>query len=72
MVSFRYACADQKEFNLFLAYILFLPFKWGDNQAGSELIVELITSIAMEKGVPFAIREGGRTVASGQVLEIIE
>lgn len=40
MVSFRYACADQKEFRLFLAYILFLPFKWGDNQAGSELIVE--------------------------------
>ncbi len=38
----------------------------------SELIVELITSVAMERGVPFAIREGGRTVASGQVLEIIE
>ncbi len=38
----------------------------------SELIVELITSVAMERGVLFAIREGGRTVASGQVLEIIE
>ena len=38
----------------------------------SELIVELISSIAMERGVPFAIREGGKTVASGQVIEIIE
>jgi len=41
----------------------------GDN---TELIVELLSSIAMEKGVRFAIREGGRTVASGQVVEIIE
>jgi elongation factor Tu len=38
----------------------------------AELTVELINSIAMEKGVPFAIREGGRTVASGQVIEVIE
>ncbi len=34
--------------------------------------VELITEIAMEKGLRFAIREGGRTVASGVVTEIIE
>jgi elongation factor Tu len=41
----------------------------GDNLA---LEVELITSIAMEKGLRFAIREGGRTVGAGQVTEIIE
>jgi elongation factor Tu len=34
--------------------------------------VELINTIAMEKGLRFAIREGGRTVGSGQVTEIIE
>ena len=34
--------------------------------------VSLIVPIAMEKGLLFAIREGGRTVGSGQVLEIIE
>jgi len=41
----------------------------GDN---TEIFVELINPIAMEKGLRFAIREGGRTVASGQVVEIIE
>ncbi len=41
----------------------------GDN---SEIIVDLIHPIAMDKGLRFAIREGGRTVASGQVTEIIE
>lgn len=41
----------------------------GDN---TEINVELIHPIAMEKGLKFAIREGGRTVASGQVTEIIE
>ncbi|WP_020612049.1 elongation factor Tu [Sediminispirochaeta bajacaliforniensis] len=41
----------------------------GDN---TELEIELIHPIAMEKGLRFAIREGGRTVASGQVTEIIE
>ncbi|MCF7928155.1 MAG: elongation factor Tu [Spirochaetales bacterium] len=41
----------------------------GDN---TEIEVELINSIAMETGLRFAIREGGRTVASGQVIEIIE
>ena len=37
-----------------------------------EIDVELIHPIAMEKGLRFAIREGGHTVASGQVTEIIE
>jgi elongation factor Tu len=41
----------------------------GDN---TEISVELIHPIAMERGLRFAIREGGRTVASGQVTEIIE
>ena len=33
---------------------------------------ELITPIAMEKGVRFAIREGGRTIAAGVVTEVVE
>ncbi len=37
-----------------------------------EIKVELISKIAMEQGLRFAIREGGRTVASGTVSEIIE
>lgn len=41
----------------------------GDN---TELTIELIYPVAMEKGLRFAIREGGKTVASGQVIEIIE
>ena len=41
----------------------------GDNIA---MTIELITPIAMEKGLRFAIREGGRTVGSGIVSEIIE
>jgi elongation factor Tu len=41
----------------------------GDN---TELTVELISTIAVEKGLRFAIREGGRTVAAGAVTEIIE
>ena len=41
----------------------------GDN---TSITVELITPIAMEKTMRFAIREGGRTVASGRVSEIIE
>jgi elongation factor Tu len=41
----------------------------GDNVS---IEVELINSIAMEKGLRFAIREGGRTVGSGQVTEITE
>ena len=34
--------------------------------------VNLISEIAMDKGLRFAIREGGRTVGSGQVTEIID
>jgi elongation factor Tu len=41
----------------------------GDNV---NLSVELIAPIAMEKGVRFAIREGGRTVGAGTVAEIVE
>ena len=41
----------------------------GDN---SELNVELITPIAMDQGLRFAIREGGRTVGAGVVAKIIE
>ena len=41
----------------------------GDNV---DMTVELITPIAIEKGLRFAIREGGRTVGSGVVAEIIE
>jgi len=40
----------------------------GDNVS---ITAELITPIAMEKGLRFAIREGGRTVGAGQVTEII-
>jgi hypothetical protein len=39
----------------------------GDN---IELEVKLLNTIAMEKGLRFAIREGGRTVGAGQVTEI--
>ena len=41
----------------------------GDNVA---LAVELITPIAMEKELRFAIREGGRTVGAGVISEVIE
>jgi elongation factor Tu len=41
----------------------------GDN---TEMKVELISHIAMEEGLRFAIREGGRTVGAGRVTEIIE
>ncbi len=42
--------------------------KPGDN---TKVIGELIHPIAMDKGLKFAIREGGRTIASGQVTEIL-
>jgi elongation factor Tu len=35
------------------------------------LTVELITPVAMDKGLRFAIREGGRTVGAGTVTEIL-
>lgn len=41
----------------------------GDNV---DVVVHLIAPIAMEKGLKFAIREGGRTVGAGVVVEIIE
>ncbi|MBA7523784.1 Elongation factor Tu [subsurface metagenome] len=41
----------------------------GDNV---EITIELISTIAIEKGLRFAIREGGRTVAAGAVTEITE
>ena len=41
----------------------------GDNVS---IEVQLINTIAMEKGLRFAIREGGRTVGSGQVTEILD
>jgi elongation factor Tu len=36
------------------------------------LVINLITPIAMEKGLRFAIREGGRTVGAGTITEILE
>ena len=41
----------------------------GDNVS---INVELLTPIAMDKGLKFAIREGGRTVGAGVVAEITE
>ena len=41
----------------------------GDN---TSITVELIAPIAMEKGLRFAIREGGHTVASGRVADVVE
>ncbi|MBI4588656.1 MAG: elongation factor Tu, partial [Candidatus Rokubacteria bacterium] len=41
----------------------------GDNVATA---VELITPIALEKELRFAVREGGRTVGAGVVTEILE
>ena len=41
----------------------------GDNVT---VVVELITPVALEKGLRFAIREGGRTVGAGTIAEILE
>jgi elongation factor Tu len=41
----------------------------GDN---TKMLIELIAPIAMEEGLRFAIREGGRTVGAGVVTSIIE
>jgi elongation factor Tu len=41
----------------------------GDNV---QLVIELITPVAMEKGLRFAIREGGHTVGAGTISEIIQ
>jgi len=41
----------------------------GDN---TEILIELLSPIAMDKGLKFAIREGGRTVGAGVVTEILD
>ena len=41
----------------------------GDNV---EMSIELIHPIAMEQGLTFAIREGGRTVGSGRVVSVVD
>jgi elongation factor Tu len=41
----------------------------GDN---TSLTIDLITPIAMEKGLRFAIREGGRTVGAGTITDVVE
>jgi elongation factor Tu len=41
----------------------------GDNVS---IEVELITSVAMEKTMRFAIREGGKTVGAGRIADIVE
>ncbi|HWJ61881.1 MAG TPA: elongation factor Tu, partial [Acidimicrobiales bacterium] len=41
----------------------------GDN---TQMTVELIAPIAMDEGLRFAIREGGRTVGAGRVTKIIK
>ena len=41
----------------------------GDNV---QMEIELITPVALEKGLRFAIREGGRTVGAGTISEIIQ
>ena len=43
----------------------------GDN-AGVEMTVELIVSIAIKNGTKFSISESGRTVGSGNIYEIIK
>ncbi|MFN0102981.1 MAG: elongation factor Tu, partial [Bryobacteraceae bacterium] len=40
----------------------------GDN---IQMEIELITPVAMDKGLRFAIREGGKTVGAGTVAEIV-
>ena len=37
-----------------------------------EIIVDLINPVACDQGLRFAIREGGRTVGSGQITEILD
>jgi elongation factor Tu len=41
----------------------------GDN---TQMVVELLTPIAMDEGLRFAIREGGRTVGAGVVTKILQ
>ena len=40
MATFRWSCANERRFQMILAAILYLPFTWGDEQAGYELVAE--------------------------------
>ena len=53
---------------------IFLPEKVEMVMPGDNLTIEvkLINKVALEKGLRFAIREGGRTVGAGQVIEILD
>lgn len=53
---------------------IFLPEKVEMVMPGDNLTIEvkLINAVALEKGLRFAIREGGRTVGAGQVTEILD
>ena len=48
---------------------LLRPVTRGDN---IKMVVTLITPVAMEQGLRFAIREGGKTVGAGVVAKVIE
>ena len=48
-----------------------MELKWLCQETILDMTVELISPIAMEDGMNFAIREGGRTVGSGVVTKII-
>ena len=47
-------------------------WKWLCQVINVTIEVNLINKIACEKGLRFAIREGGRTVGAGQVTEILD
>ena len=53
---------------------IFLPEKVEMVMPGDNLTIEvkLINAVALEQGLRFAIREGGRTVGAGQVTEILD
>ena len=46
--------------------------KWLCQVITLEITVDLIYAVALNVGLRFAIREGGRTVGAGQITEIIE
>ena len=62
----KYIRQSPYKMRLVLNFEMVMP---GDNVP---ITVELISPIAMEEGVKFAIREGGRTVGAGQVTKVIE
>ena len=49
-----------------------VQFSFSKGTDNVKIIGELIHPIAMDEGLKLAIREGGRTIASGQVTKIIE